>query len=34
LLKEDGCGEAQGNYFSCALRAEGVERLLCEPVAV
>jgi EAL domain-containing protein (putative c-di-GMP-specific phosphodiesterase class I) len=34
LLKEDGCGEAQGNLFSCALQPEGIERLLCESVAV
>jgi EAL domain-containing protein (putative c-di-GMP-specific phosphodiesterase class I) len=34
LLKEDGCSEAQGNFFSCALQPDGIERLLCEPVAV
>jgi len=34
LLKQDGCSEAQGNLFCRALRAEEIERLLCEPITV
>jgi len=34
LVKQDGCSEAQGNLFCRALRAEEIERLLCEPITV
>jgi diguanylate cyclase (GGDEF)-like protein len=34
LLRQDGCSEAQGNLFSCALRPAGIVELLSQSVAV